>query len=190
MRALGIEAYSCDIMPCSGGHPEWHIEGDVTHVLNQDWDIIISFPPCTHLAVSGARWFEQKRKDGRQQQGIDFFMMFIHADCDLIAVENPVSIMSSVYRKPDQIIQPFEYGDPYPKSTCLWLKGLPLLVPTNIVDKGERVTYASGKSVSKWSHDMFNLPAKDRSVVRSKTPLGIAKAMASQWGPLVEEIEV
>lgn len=110
LRKLGHEAYSCDIEPCSGGYPEWHLQQDVTPLLKEHWDMIIAFPPCTHLAVSGAAWFEQKRKDGRQQQGIDFFMMFVNADCERIAIENPVGIMSSVYRKPDQIVQPYEYG--------------------------------------------------------------------------------
>lgn len=183
MRASGIEAYSCDIKPCSGGHPEWHIQNDVTSLLEHEWRMIVAFPPCTHLAVSGAKWFEQKRKDGRQKQGIDFFMLFANAKCKLIAIENPVGIMSSIWRKPDQIIQPFEYGEPYSKKTCLWLKGLPLLVPTNIVDRGERIKYASGRSLPKW---YANLSPKERSVLRSKTFIGIAKAMASQWGVLVK----
>jgi len=185
-RKLGHEAYSCDILPCSGGHPEWHIQGDVTEVLKKEWDMIIAFPPCTHLAVSGARHFEQKRKDGRQQQGIDFFMLFVNAKCDKIAIENPVGIMSSVWRKPDQYIQPFEYGEPYRKKTCLWLKNLPLLVPTSIVERGEQVKFASGKSMPKWYADSYNLPPKERAALRSKTFIGIAKAMASQWGVLVK----
>lgn len=185
MRNLGIEAYSCDIEPCSGGHPEWHIQGDVTPILEQEWDMIIAFPPCTHLAVSGAAWFEQKRKDGRQQQGIDFFMLFANTKCERVAIENPVGIMSNVWRKPDQIIQPYEYGEPYSKKTCLWLKGLPLLKPTNIVDKGEQVKYASGKSMPKWYADAFKLPPKERAAMRSKTFHGIAVAMANQWGGLL-----
>lgn len=111
-RALGHEAYSCDIEPCSGGHPEWHIQGDVLPLLKEKWDLIIAHPPCTHLAVSGARWFAEKRADGRQQAAIDFFMQFVNADCEHIAVENPVSIMSTQYRKPDQIIQPWMFGHP------------------------------------------------------------------------------
>ena len=186
MRALGVEAYSCDIEPSSGGHPEWHIQGDVTPLLEQEWDMIIAFPPCTHLAVSGAAWFEQKRKDGRQQQGIDFFMLFANAKCSRVVIENPVGVMSSIWRKPDQIIQPFEYGEPFSKKTCLWLKGLPLLVTTNIVDKGEQVKYASGKSMPKWYADAFKLPPKERATLRSKTFPGIAKAMATQWGLLVK----
>lgn len=105
-RAVGHEAYSCDTEPCSGGHPEWHLQQDVTPLLKREWDMVIAFHPCTHLAVSGAAWFEQKRKDGRQQQGIDFFMMFSKLSCPY-AIENPVGIMSSVWRKPDQIVQPF-----------------------------------------------------------------------------------
>ena len=133
LRKLGHEAFSCDILECSGGHPEWHLQEDVTPLLKQRWDMIIAFPPCTHLAVSGAAWFEQKRKDGRQQEAIDFFMMFANADCERIAIENPVGIMSRIYKKPSQIVQPYEYGHMEQKRTCLWLKGLPLLRPTNNV---------------------------------------------------------
>ena len=115
-RKRGHEAYSCDIVPCSGGHPEWHLQQDVIPLLKEKWDMIIAFPPCTHLCVSGARWFEQKRKDGRQQEGIDFFMKFTDLDCEKVVIENPVGIMSSVWRKPDQIIQPYEYGHPYTKK--------------------------------------------------------------------------
>ena len=186
MRKMGIEAYSCDILATSGPHPEWHLQQDVLPLLEQDWDMIISFPPCTHLAVSGAAWFEAKRKDGRQQQGIDFFMQFANAKCDKIAIENPVGIMSNHYRKPDQIIQPFMFGDPFSKKTCLWLKGLPELTPTNIVGTGEKVTYASGKSMPKWYADAYKLPPAQRAKVRSKTFDGIAKAMATQWGSLVK----
>ena len=193
MRNLGIEAYSCDIEPCSGGHPEWHIQGDVTPILEQEWDMIIAFPPCTHLAVSGAPWFEQKRKDGRQQQGIDFFMLFANAKCNRIAIENPIGIMSNVWRKPDQIIQPYEYGDSFQKSTCLWLKGLPLLKPTNIVEKGqfkEWVDKKTGKVKRQplWFFEAFSKAKtpKERSAIRSKTFPGIAKAMAEQWGSLVK----
>lgn len=186
-RKLGHEAYSCDIEPCSGGHPEWHLQQDVTPLLEQDWNLIIAFPPCTHLAVSGAAWFEQKRKDGRQQQGIDFFMLFANAKCTRIAIENPVGIMSNVWRKPDQIVQPYYFGDPFKKSTCLWLKNLPTLSPTNIVDEGEKVTFNSGKSMPKWYSDAFKLPPKERAKVRSKTFPGIAKAMAEQWAVLLNE---
>ena len=119
-RALGHEAYSCDILPCSGGFTEWHLKGDVTDWLDNNWDMIIAFPPCTHLAVSGARHFEQKRKDGRQKEGIDFFMLFANNKCPKIAIENPIGIMSSIWRRPDQIINPFNFGDPFQKHSCLW----------------------------------------------------------------------
>jgi site-specific DNA-cytosine methylase len=125
MRRLGHEAYSCDIQDCSGGHPEWHIKGDALELLKMKWDMLIAFPPCTHLAVSGARHFAKKQADGRQQEAIDFFMKFINADCPRIAVENPIGIMSSRYRKPNQIIQPYMFGDHARKSTCFWTKGLP-----------------------------------------------------------------
>lgn len=169
-RLLGHEAYSCDILPCSGGHPEWHIQGDVLPVIAQGgWDMIIAFPPCTHLASSGARYFEEKRKDGRQQQGIDFFMEFTKAHCDKIAIENPVGIMSTYYRKPDQIIQPWMFGHGETKATCLWLKGLPRLQPTKIVE---------GREQRIWRMS----PGYERAKERSKTYPGIAAAMAAQWG--------
>ena len=168
-RKLGIKAYSCDIESCSGGHPEWHIQGDVIPLLKQKWDMIIAFPPCTHLAVSGARWFKEKRADGRQQQGIDFFMQFANAKCEKIAIENPIGIMSTIWRKPDQIIQPWQFGHDETKATCLWLKNLPLLKPTNIIN---------GRN-----HNIWRMPpSKDRAKIRSKTFPGIAKEMANQWG--------
>ena len=185
-RKLGHEAYSCDIEPCSGGHPEWHLQQDVIPLLKEKWDMIIAFPPCTHLAVSGACWFEEKRKDGRQQQGIDFFMEFVKADCEKIAIENPIGIMSTIYRKPDQIIQPWQFGDKFQKSTCLWLKGLPLLAPTNIVEKGEFKEWRDGKTGKLkrqplWFAEARSLPKEERAKLRSKTFPGIAKAMAEQW---------
>ena len=180
-RLLGHEAYSCDVIPTSGDNPEWHLEQDVTPLLNEDWDMIIAFPPCTHIAVSGARWFKEKIADGRQQQGIDFFMLLANAKCEKVVIENPVGIMSTKWRKPDQMIQPYQYGDSFSKKTCLWLKGLPLLKPTNLVDKGEQVKYKSGKSMPKWYADAFKLPPKERARVRSQTFPGIAKAMATQW---------
>ena len=206
-RERGHEAYSCDIIPCSGGHPEWHIQQDVLPLINGDcafrttdgaehavvgkWDLLIAHPPCTHLAVSGARYFEQKRKDGRQQQGVEFFMRFTYADCPRVAIENPVGIMSTLYRKPDQIIQPWQFGHPTRKTTCLWLKGLPLLNPTEVVTPelksfkkrdGSLATFGvgfdasineSGKAIS------WNDPRTAR--LRSKTFPGIARAMAEQW---------
>lgn len=178
MRKLGLEAYSCDIEPCSGGHPEWHIQGDVTPVLKEHWDLIIAFPPCTHLAVSGAAWFAQKRKDGRQQQGVDFFTMFHNiTSCDHVAIENPIGIMSTVWRKPDQIIQPWMFGHPESKATCLWVKGLPLLMETNNV----KVAYDKlPKNEQQRLH--YLPPSVDRGKLRSKTFPGVAEAMAQQWG--------
>jgi hypothetical protein len=139
--------------------------------------MIIAFPPCTHLAVSGAKHFEQKRKDGRQQQGIDFFNLFTSLDCKRVCIENPIGVMSKLYRRPDQIIQPWQFGEPFQKSTCLWIKGLPKLVPTKIVDKGEMHITPSGKVIPKWYSNCGN-----RKINRSKTFKGIAQAMASQWG--------
>ncbi len=181
LRALGHEAYSCDIQECSGGHPEWHILGDVVPELQKQWDMIIAFPPCTDLAVSGAAWFEQKRKDGRQQASIDFFMLFANANCERIAIENPVGIMSTKWRKPDQVIQPYYFGDAFEKKTCLWLKGLPKLEPTNIVEPPKRTEFASGKSMPTWYADAWRLEPKERAKLRSKTFDGIAQAMAEQW---------
>lgn len=193
-RELGHEAYSCDIQHCSGGHPEWHICGDCTpllngnvlvvtmdgkpHEINGKWDLIIAHPPCTHLAISGMRWFAEGLKPMElQYEAIDFFMQFVNADCDRIAIENPVCIMSSKYRKPDQIINPWQFGHPERKRTCLWLKGLPLLHETNNVYE-----------------EMIKLPVKEQNRIwymgrnhgkeRSKTFEGIAKAMAEQWGCL------
>lgn len=166
-RKRGHEAYSCDILPCSGGHPEWHIEGDVLPLLTQDWDLVIAFPPCTDLAVSGARWFPEKRANGSQQLAIDFFLQFTKLKCKW-AIENPIGIMSSHYRKPDQIIQPWMFGHGETKATCLWLNGLPLLVPTEIVE---------GREQRIWKLP----PSEDRAKLRSKTFPGIAQAMANQW---------
>ncbi|TAL62081.1 MAG: DNA cytosine methyltransferase [Bacteroidetes bacterium] len=168
-RNLGYEAYSCDIEPCSGNHPEWHIQQDVTTLFSKEWEMIIAFPPCTHLSVSGARWFNEKRKDGRQQLGIDFFMLFTNLNCNKIAIENPIGIMSTIWRKPDQIIQPWMFGHGETKATCLWLKNLPKLYPSDIV---------SGRE-----HRIHKMkPSINRSKDRSKTFVGIAKAMANQWG--------
>lgn len=176
-RNRGHEAFSCDIQECSGGHPEWHIQGDVLPILKEHWDMIIAFPPCTDLAVSGAAHFAEKIKDGRQQKSIEFFMQIVSANCDKIAIENPIGIMSSKYRKPDQIVQPWMFGHPESKSTCLWLKGLPPLQETDNVksefdllpkNKQQRIHYLP--------------PSKDRGKLRSKTFPGIARAMAEQWG--------
>ena len=186
LRRLGHEAYSCDVQECSGGHPEWHLQQDVIPLLTEPWDMIIAFPPCTDLAVSGARHFAKKRADGRQQRSIEFFMQFANADCPKVAIENPIGIMSSHYRKPDQIIQPYQFGDHARKSTCLWLKGLPKLIPTNIVDPGEIVMggYSVGASLN-YARDENGkiIPWKDprTAKIRSKTFPGIARAMAEQW---------
>lgn len=180
-RAKGHEAYSCDILDCSGGYPEWHLKGFLEDLIGsgREWDMIIAFPPCTHLSVSGARWFPEKIKDGRQQYAVNFFMMIANRTCPKIAIENPVSIMSTKWRKPNQYIQPYEYGHPEPKKTGLWLKGLPCLTPTKIVDP----IYIIGKDGKKYSriHYMSKYN-KDRAKLRSKTFPGIAQAMADQWG--------
>lgn len=182
-RELGHEGFSCDILPCSGGHPEWHIQDDVLKHLNDGWDLMIAHPPCTHLAVSGARWFtEGKKSFNLQKEALEFVKKLLNANIDKIALENPVSVISSKIRKPDQYIQPFEYGHEATKKTCLWLKGLPKLKPTKIVNKGESVIYKSGRAMPKWYADAFKLPKEERAKLRSKTFPGIAKAMAEQWG--------
>ena len=182
MRRAGVEAYSCDVLPTSGDHPEWHIRGDVTPLLKEDWAMIIAFPPCTDLASSGAKWFEQKIRDGRQQRSIEFFMQFVNCGCERVAIENPIGIMSSYYRKPDQIISPHMFGESVQKKTCLWLKNLPLLEPTQVVEKGKRVKYESGRSLPDW---YANASKTNRARTRSKTFAGIAEAMARQYGSLV-----
>lgn len=199
-RELGHEAYSCDIQECSGNRPEWHIKGDCVpllgghcsfetmdgtkHEIADKWDLIIAHPPCTHLASSGARWFREKQQSLEQQKACVFFMRFVLADCEHIAVENPVGIMSTVYQKPTQIIQPFEYGDPHRKATCLWLKGLKPLKPTNIVEPEIiRYTRHNGKATT-FDSDYIAGPSADRAKKRSKTYQGIAEAMAEQWGNL------
>ena len=204
-RKKGHEAYSCDIISCSGKHPEWHIMQDVLPLLNGDcefatmdakkhkikgkWDMIIAFPPCTYLTVTGNRWFNidrygekaiQRHKD--RKQAIKFFMAFANANCERIAIENPVGIMSNEWRKPDQIINPWQFGDAFEKKTCLWLKGLPKLAYTNIVEIPPRKKFDSGKSMPSWYADAWRLPKEKRARLRSKTFPGIAKAMAEQWG--------
>ena len=185
-RAKGHEAYSCDLQDCSGGHPEWHIKGDVIPLLEEKWDMIIAHPPCTYLCVSGNRWFDIERygdsaikRIEEREKAIEFFMKFVNAECKKIAIENPIGRMSTYYRKPDQIIQPFEFGHPYTKQTCLWLKGLPKLLPTDILIKPE----------TGWVNQSFTPDGRyggfksfNGSKQRSKTFPGIAKAMAEQWG--------
>jgi hypothetical protein len=181
-REKGHEAYSCDTKPCSGGHFEWHIQDDaIKTAYNYYWDMMIAFPPCTHLAVSGARHFKKKEKDGRQKSGIDFFMKLVYAPIEKIAIENPIGIMSTKYRRPDQIIQPWQFGDPYHKSTCLWLKNLPFLFPTKIVSKGEFIITPSGKRMPKWYSDKPSTKSENNRKIRSTFWPGIAKAMAEQW---------
>ena len=195
-RERGHTAFSCDIQDCSGGHPEWHIKGDVLPLLNGDcvfytmdnaqhylsgkWDMIIGFPPCTHLCNTGARWFTEGRKPIElQYEARDFFMKIANADSEKIVIENPVGRMSTYWRKPDQIINPWQFGHTTNKQTCLWLKGVKPLEPTKIIPKEERTNEIwkskfDGKSVSWGSEECAKL--------RSKTFEGIAKAMAEQWG--------
>lgn len=180
-RELGHTAFSADILPTSGSHPEWHLQGDVRDLLTSSWDLVIAFPPCTHLACSGARWFKDKGVSV-QREAIEFFMLFANMP-GRVAIENPVGIMSTHFRKPDQIVQPYYFGDAYSKRTCLWLKGLPLLKPTKLVSSGESYVYPSGKSLPTW---YANLPVKTRSYLRSKTPAGMARAMAEQWGKCIQ----
>lgn len=188
-RALGHEAYSCDIQECSGGHPEWHYQQDVFHVIDMGWDMMIAFPPCTHLAVSGARHFSEKIADGRQDAALDFVRKLMNANIERIAIENPVSVISSKIKKPSQVIQPWQFGHEAQKTTCLWLKNLPLLKPTSIVGKGEFYITPSGKKMPAWMSDTNYENGKkipwnsdDLKKIRSKTFQGIADAMADQWG--------
>lgn len=188
-RERGHEAYSCDIQECSGGHPEWHIQGDALEAIKGEWDLIIAFPPCTYLTVTGNRWFNierygqkaiQRHKD--REEAAEFFLKFANANCDKIAIENPIGYMSSAYRKPDQIIQPYMFGHPARKATCLWLKGLKPLEPTKIVQP-EIIQYKNGKGTDNpWHMETTNLPARERAKARSKTFPGVAAAMAAQWG--------
>ncbi len=195
-RKLGFQAYSCDTEDCSGGRPEWHIKDDVLNHLD-GWDCIIAFPPCTHLAVSGARHFEQKRTDGRQQQGIDFFMKMIKAPALFVAVENPIGIMSTTYKTPDQIIQPYWFGDPVKKTTCLWLKNLPgLTVTDNVEDQVKYYVSKKGAKMSDWNARQIvvngkkcGYHTKEFKAHRSKTFPGVAKAMAEQWGSYLSLME-
>ena len=204
LRRLGHEAYSCDIIPCSGGHPEWHIMQDVIPLLNghctfetedgtahsveSKWDMILAFPPCTYLTVTGNRWFNVDRygekaieRHKNREEAVEFFMRIANADCERIAIENPIGCMSTRYKKANQIIHPYMFGDAERKATCLWLKGLPLLSATNIVEP-QIIKYKNGKGTdSPWHMETMKLPREERSKERSKTFPGIAKAMAEQW---------
>ena len=194
-RKLGHEAYSCDIQECSGDNPEWHIKGDaIKEAYSGKYDLMIAHPPCTYLAVSGARWMYNK--DGsvnkerltNQRKALNFVQKLMDAPIEKIAIENPVSVISSQIRKPDQIIQPYEYGHSEAKKTCLWLKNLPLLQPTKIVDKGEFVEWVDKngkkKRQAKWYLDVLTKAKTkaERQKLRSKTYQGIADAIANQWG--------
>lgn len=203
-RNRGHNAFSCDIIECSGGHPEWHIHNDVIPILNgncefktQDgneryinkWDLIIAHPPCTYLCLSGQKhcnenvYGEKARiRKIERDKAIDFFMKFVNAPCDKICIENPVGIMSRYYRKADQYIQPYQFGDPVSKRTGLWLKNLPRLKPTEIVEVEYHIS-GTGRKWNKWFWDSSCISdLNERSKFRSKTFLGIAKAMAEQWG--------
>lgn len=203
-RKLGHIAYSCDLLDCSGGYPEFHIKQDVLpllngncsfqtvdgvlHTIDSKWDMIIAFPPCTYLTVTGNCWFNVERYGEKairrykdREQAIKFFMSFAYANCDRIAIENPVGIMSTEWRKPNQIINPWLFGDAFEKKTCLWLKGLPELTPTNIVDIPPRKKFDSGNTMPSWYAEAWHLPKEERAKLRSKTFPGIAKAMAFQW---------
>lgn len=173
--ARGHDAMSCDLLPSDTPGP--HYQGNILGLLSEDWDLAIFHPPCTHLAVSGARWFPFKQKE--QAEALEFVRLLLNAPIDKIALENPVSIISTKIRKPDQIVQPWQFGDSYQKTTCLWLKNLAPLIPTKIVDKGEFVVY-NGKKLPKWYSDSWG--KKDRAKARSKTFPGIAAAMAERWG--------
>jgi hypothetical protein len=193
-RALGHDAWSCDLLPTEKpnwtydphtgirtNHPErgYHHQGNVLDILHDGWDLMVAHPPCTHLAVSGARWFKDKVSE--QLEALAFVRTLLAAPIPRIALENPVSIISSHIRKPDQIIQPWMFGHEATKTTCLWLKDLPLLQPTQMVGKGARHVTKSGRSLPEW----YNLPPSvDRWKIRSATFKGIADAMAAQWGTL------
>ena len=197
-RKLGFEAYSCDLLPCSGGHPEWHIQGDAfAEAYSGKYDMMIAHPPCTYLAVSGARWLYNKdgsRNEERwqnQAEALDFVRDLMTAPIKHIAIENPISVISSQIRKPDQIVHPYMFGDKASKSTCLWLKNLPKLEPTNIVEKGEFIEFISKKGVKKrqpkWYYEALKnaKTPEERRTLRSKTFPGIANAITQQWGKII-----
>lgn len=206
-RELGHEAYSCDLLDCSGGHPEWHIKGDVLPLLNGDvafttmdgelhivegkWDCIVAHPECTYLTTTGNRWFNEdvygdaaRERKGKREKAVAFFMEIANADCDHIMIENPSGVMSTRWRKPDQTIQPWMFGDPYEKRTCLWLKGLPPLEPTDVVEPPPRQVLSSGKTMPRW----YSNCGGDRRKNRSKTFPGIADAIAKQFSTYLDNI--
>lgn len=185
-RNRGHEAYSCDIEPCSGGHPEWHLQVDALELLKMDWDMILAFPPCTYLTNAGARhlWKDHKLNEERYKKGLEakeFFLKFWNANCNKIVIENPTP--SKIYELPEktQVIQPYQFGHPFTKRTQLWIKGLPLLRPTEIVQP-ERTWCPSGSYSGKHDEKHKGVFTKDRALNRSKTFPGIARAMAEQWG--------
>jgi len=193
-RKLGYNAYSCDLLPASGGHPEWHIQGDaIEEAYSGKYDMMIAHPPCTYLAVSGARWLYNKdgsRNEERyenQAEALDFVQQLMNAPIEHIAIENPISVISSHIRKPDQIVHPYMFGDKASKSTCLWLKNIPKLIPTDIVEKGEFVEWigknGKKKRQAKWYYDALAKAKnpEERRTLRSKTFQGMADAIASQW---------
>lgn len=190
----GHDAWSCDLLPTE--RPGNHIQDDVLKHLDEGWDLMIAHPPCTDLAVSGAAWFSKKIADGRQAKSIEFFLQFVNSKIPRTAVENPISIMSSRFRKPDQIIHPYYFGDEFSKPTCLWLKNLPplehraedeLFGPKTHVGKGEFITTSTGRRGAKWN--WWLPPGPERARIRSRTFQGIAEAMAEQWGSLSSVVE-
>jgi hypothetical protein len=193
-RELGNEAYSCDLLDCSGGKPEWHIKGDaIEEAYSGKYDMMIAHPPCTYLAVSGARWMYNKdgsvnqERLSNQNKALEFVKKLMDAPIDKIAIENPISVISSKIRKPDQIVHPYWFGDKASKSTCFWLKNLPLLIATNMVSKGEFFEFISKKGVKKrqpqWYMDALKnaKTPEQRRTLRSKTFEGMAKAISEQW---------
>ena len=195
LRALGVEAYSCDILETSGNHPEWHLKQDVIPLLREEWDMVIAFPPCTYLTVTGNRWFNVERYGATaikrlndRRAAIEFVKTIWNANSKHIAIENPVGVLSTEFMKPSQIIEPYFFGDPYEKRTCLWLKNLPPLEKTDVVASPERVKFESGKTMPKWYSDSFGLPKDERAKFRSKTFPGVARAMATQWVEFLKKI--
>lgn len=187
-RNKGHEAYSCDILSCSGEHPEWHIKDDVLKHLDENWDLIIAHPPCTYLTVAANKYYNVEKygvkaieREQLREEAIEFFLKFTDLKCPKVAIENPIGVMSTRFRKPTQVIQPYYFGDRERKATCLWLKGLPPLKPTNIVEP-DIIKHKSGRTDSRLHFETLKLPKEERARIRSKTFEGIAKAMAEQWG--------